>query len=58
LKHGFLDDPALEANVPAERAEWMAIISECIERGVFARLPPPIPSKGVKVDVVVSSDAS
>lgn len=28
----------------SERAELMAIISECIESGVFARAPPPEPS--------------
>jgi hypothetical protein len=27
-----------------ESAEWMAIISECMERGVFAWSPPPLPS--------------
>lgn len=34
------------------RAEWMAIISECIDRGVLASLPPPMFSNGVNVVVV------
>ncbi len=37
----------------AESAEWMAIISECMESGVLTRWPPPLPeyeaSKGLKV---------
>ena len=31
----------------AERAERMAIISECIDRGALAWYPPPVPSKGM-----------
>lgn len=38
----------------AESAEWIAIISECMESGVFANLPPPIASKGVNVVVAAS----
>ena len=51
LKHGFSEDTALEASVlEAERAEWIAIISLCIDNGVLASFPPPpILSKGVKV---------
>lgn len=44
----------------AASAEWMAIISECMDSGVLTRCPPPAPaamlemdSKGVKVEVKV-----
>lgn len=40
----------------AERAEWIAIISECIESGTLACLPPPFMfSNGVNVLAVSSS---
>jgi len=38
LKHGFWYEKALEDSLEqALRAEWTAIISECMERGMFAR---------------------
>jgi len=52
LKHGFSCEKAVEDRVEeAASAEWMAIISECMDRGVLAWWPPPeLLSKGVKVD--------
>lgn len=35
--------------VEAQSAEWIAIISECMESGALGRLPPPIASNGVNV---------
>jgi hypothetical protein len=45
LKDGLPWEKLLQARFEeVDRAEWMAIISECMERGVFALTPPPAPT--------------